>query len=165
MPGEIAQTLHNVAESTAKMGQYDQALSQYLRALELYRTAGDKRGIAIESYATGKMFEAQGRYGAAVGAKGEALQAFRATGERGPWLVNILAGYGEALSLVGRHDEADKNLAEALSLAREMKDQGLVATALDDQGDRLFNMGDYKSARTPTRRRLSGSVPYESRNR
>ncbi len=147
VPGDIAQTLHNVAESSAKMGQYDQALSQYLRALELYRAAGDRRGAAIESYATGKMFEAQGRYGAAVAAKKDALEAFRATGERGFWLVNILAGYGEALSLLGRSDEAGTNLAEAERLARELGNHALVAQTLNDRGDRLFYMGNYRGAR------------------
>ena len=147
VPGDIAETLHNVAESSVRMGQYDEALSQYLRALELYRGAGNKQGIAIESYATGKIFEAQGRYGAAVLAKQQALDVLRATGERSYWMVNVLGGYGEALSLVGRSQDADTNLGEALRLARELNNEALVAQTLNYQGDRLFYMGEYGKAR------------------
>ena len=73
-PGDIADTLHNLAETATKKGQYDQALKHYLRALDLRREAGDKRGAAIESYSMGTMFEYQGRYGAAINAKEDALK-------------------------------------------------------------------------------------------
>ena len=62
-PRELAETLHNLAETSWRMGRYDRSLSQYLRALELRRASGDKRGAAIESYSTGAIFDNQGRYG------------------------------------------------------------------------------------------------------
>ena len=73
VPGEIADTLHNLAETLSKEGRFDQALARYLRALDLRRGAGDRRGAAIESYSIGTIFDYQGRYGAAVKSKEEAL--------------------------------------------------------------------------------------------
>ena len=80
---DIAAILHNLAETSTKMGEYDRALGHYLRGLELRRSDGDKRGAAIESYSMGTLFEYQGRYGAALTAKEEALKTFRrAAGSR-----------------------------------------------------------------------------------
>ncbi len=55
--------------------------------------------------------------------------------------------YGQALSQIGSYDEAQKNLQEALSLSRELKNQSLTAQTLDYQGDSFFYRGEFKSAR------------------
>jgi tetratricopeptide (TPR) repeat protein len=148
VPGEIVETVYNLADTNAKMGQYDQALSQYLRALDLYRSADDKRGAAIDLYSMGSLFGYQGRYGAAVNSKEEALKTFRELQDRSYWMAEILSGYGGALAEAGRWDEAKKALDEALSLARDLKNQPLIAQTLNFQGDSAFYRGDYKSART-----------------
>ena len=145
-PEEMVITVHNLAEAYAKLGQYDDALKQYVRALDLYRSAGDKRGAAVESYSIGTLFEYQGRYGAAVSSEEEALKTFRELGERGFWMMQILSGYAEALAEAGRGEETQKILDEALALARELKNQALVAQIVDCQGDAAFYRGDYKSA-------------------
>src|SRR5690348_17512924 len=40
VPGDTADTLHNLAETASNVGQYDQALKDYLRALDLRRSSG-----------------------------------------------------------------------------------------------------------------------------
>ena len=147
VPGDIAETLHNLAETSVKLGRFDEALTQYLRALDLYRGAADKRDVAIESHSTATVFEYQGRYGAALNAEDEALKVFRGLQERGFWLSDILSGYGNALSLVGRGNDAQKILDEALGVAREIKSEPLKAQTLNFQGDRFFYNGDLKSAK------------------
>ncbi len=146
-PHDVAVTLHNLAATSADMGQYDQALTQYLRALELYRSAGDRREAAIESYSIGSLFEDQGRYGAALNAKEEALKTFRQLQDRSFWMAEILSGYGSALAHIGRTEEARKSLNEAMSLARELKNQALIAQILNLEGDSFFYRNDFKSAR------------------
>ena len=146
VPGDIAETVHNLAETNTYMGQYDQALRDYLRALQLYRSVGDKRGAAIESASMGTLFGYQGRFGAAVNAKQEALKIFRDLGDRSIWMVEILSGYGDALAQAGQGDESQKNFDEAMSLARELKNDAYVAQILDYQGDASFYRGDFKSA-------------------
>ena len=88
----------NLAETDLNMGKYDQALNYLMRALELRRSSGDKRRGAIESYSIGGLFEDQGRYGAAVASKEEALTTFRTLRDRSFWMGEILSGYGHALA-------------------------------------------------------------------
>jgi eukaryotic-like serine/threonine-protein kinase len=147
VPTDVADTRHNLAETFANLGRYDQALAEYLRALELYRSAGDKRGAAIEAYSMGTVFAYQGRYGAALKSKEEALTAFRALQERSFWLSEILGGYGHALVQMGRGDQAEKTFDEALAVARELSNPGLIAQTLGFQGDGAWYRGDFKAAR------------------
>jgi eukaryotic-like serine/threonine-protein kinase len=144
---EIADAVHNLAEISLNMGQYDQARTQYLRALDLRRNSGDKRGVAMESFGLGTLFEYQGRYGAQLTSQEEAVKAFRDAQDRSFWMATVVSGYGHALSLVGRYDEAQKNFEEALTLSRELKNESLIAQTLDYEGDSLFYRGEFKSAR------------------
>ncbi len=68
-------------------------------------------------------------------------------GDKSYWLAEILSGYGSALNQIGRGDDGQKTLEEALGLARELQNDTLVAQTLGFQGDRLFYRGDYKPAR------------------
>ena len=128
------------------MGRYDQALSQFHRALDLRRSAGDRRGAAIESYSIGAIFEDQGRFGAALKSEEEALTTFRELKLRDMWLSEILGGYGNSLSLSGRLDEAATSLDEAMNVARELRNPILIAQTLRFQSDRLYYRGDLKGA-------------------
>jgi tetratricopeptide (TPR) repeat protein/predicted Ser/Thr protein kinase len=146
VPGDIADTVHNLAETSTRLGQYDQALKQYLRALDLRRSVGDNRSAAIESAGMGTLFGYQGRYGAALSSEEDALKTFRETKEAGFWLAEILGAHGNALAQVGRSDDAQKSLDEALTVARGIKNQAQEATVLGYEGDNFFYRGDYKSA-------------------
>ena len=148
VPRDIVESVHNVAETSARMGQYDQAVTQYMRALELRRTINDPRGAAIESYSMGALFDYQGRFGAAINSKQDALKTFSDLKERTFWMAEILGGYAQALTLAGRGDESRPYLDEALNLSRELKNDGLVAQTLAFQGDVLYYRGDSKSARS-----------------
>lgn len=144
--GDIADTLHNLGDTLCSLTQYDQALNYYERALDLRRSDGDKRGAAIESSSLGALFAYQGRYGAALSSQEDALKTMREIQEHGFWLAEVLGFYGEALAQVGRSDDAEKSLHEALSVAREQKDEGQLAELLGFDGDNAFYRGDYKSA-------------------
>jgi tetratricopeptide (TPR) repeat protein/predicted Ser/Thr protein kinase len=146
IPSQVGETLHNLAEASLKAGDYGQSLDYHLKALELFRSSGDKRGAAIQSYSIGTIFEYQGRYGAALKSKEDALKTFRELQDRGFWMAEILSGYGNSLSQVGRYDEAQKNLVEAMTLAREVQNKTLVAQILNFQGDTFYYRGDIKSA-------------------
>jgi hypothetical protein len=146
LPKETADTLHNLGETLHRMGKYDQALKRYLSALDGRRSAGDKRTAAIESYSIGTIYDYQGRYGAAVSSKSEALQVFRDLKVRDVWFGEILSGAGSSLTLAGRTDDGAKNLDEALSVARELKNASLVAQVLRFQAENAFARGDAKNA-------------------
>jgi len=146
VPGDIADTLHNLADTSVKTGRFDQAQEQYLKALELRRSSGDQKGAALESSGLGALFADQGRYGAAVSAQQDALKGFQESKEQGFMATEILLDYGNALALDGRSEEAGKVLSDALSSAREQKSQPQIATALSYQGDNAFYRGDMKTA-------------------
>jgi tetratricopeptide (TPR) repeat protein len=148
VPQDIVEAVHNIGETSADMGQYEQAISYYMRALDLRRSMNDARGAAIESYSLGTLFDYQGRFGAAVNSKQDALKTFRDLKDRTFWMAEMLGGYGEALVLAGRGNEAKSYLDEALNLSRELKNDGMVAQTLDFQGDAFFYRGDFKSARS-----------------
>jgi eukaryotic-like serine/threonine-protein kinase len=146
VPQDIAAAVQNLGQVLGGMGKYDEAISYHLRALDLQRSMNDPRGAAIESYGLGTLFDYQGRFGAAVNSKQEALKTFRDLGDKSFWMAEILGGHGEALILAGRGDEVKSSLDEALSLSRELKNNGMVAQTLGFEGDALFYQGNFKVA-------------------
>jgi tetratricopeptide (TPR) repeat protein len=141
------EALHNLAQTNVQLGQYDTALSEYLKALDARRAAGDKDGVALESGDMGALFAAQGRYDAALKAQEEAVNTYRQLNNRTYLMVAALAGYGHTLSAVNRGDEGRKRLDEALKLAADIKNDVGTAEALNFLGDSYFYAGDYANAR------------------
>ena len=148
VPGVIVESIQNLAYVSVRMGEYDQAVAQYMRVLELHRSMGDSRGAALDSYSLGVMFDQQGRFGAAVNSKHDALKTLQDLKDKSPTLTEVEGGYGKSLVLAGRADEAKAPLADALSLAREQKNDGLVSQTLGFQGDAAYYASDFKSARS-----------------
>ena len=145
-PSDIADTLHNLAEVSAKKGRYKLALDHYLRAVDLRREAGDQRGVARESYGMGTLFADQGRYGAALSAMDDATRQLQELQDRTDLYAEVLAGRGHALVQVGMGDTAKPILDEALTLARELENNAVAASALNSQGHVHFYRGDLEAA-------------------
>ncbi len=148
VPGDIAETLHNLAGAYAALGQYDQAMTSLMRGLDLYRKSGDNQGAAVMSLSLGLVFENQGRMGPAVGALQDAVKAFRDLGDRSSTMAESLSDLADALAKVGRASESAKLLDEAQTLARGLKNEGLLASVLNSQGDTAFYQGDFKTAKS-----------------
>ena len=165
VPQDIVESVHNVAETSVMMGQYDQAVSQYMHALELRRSTGDARGAAIESYSIGKLFDYQGRFGAALNSKQDALKTFRDLKDRTFWMAEILGGYGYALILSGRGDEAKAYFDEAMNLSREIKNDAMVSQTLAWQGDAFYVQGDSKSAKPLYEKSLQAAAHTTERDK
>jgi tetratricopeptide (TPR) repeat protein len=146
VPQDIVEAVQNLGQVSANMGQYDQAISYYMRALDLRRNMNDPHGTALASYGLGALFDYQGRFGAAINSKQDALKTLRDLKDRTSWLPEILGSYSESLIFAGRGDEAKSPLEEALSLSRELKNDGLVAKILGLQGDAFFYQGNFKAA-------------------
>jgi serine/threonine protein kinase/tetratricopeptide (TPR) repeat protein len=156
--GDIVDSVHNLAEVSARMGEYDQAIAQYMRALELHRKMDDARGAAMDSYTLGILFDSQGRIGAAVNAKQDAFKTFQTLQDKTTWMADIEGGYAGSLILAGRSDEAKPHLDDALSLARELKNDGLVSQTLDFQGDLANFRGDVGAARSMYEQALQAAI-------
>jgi serine/threonine protein kinase/tetratricopeptide (TPR) repeat protein len=158
VPGDIVESIHNLAQTSVRMGEYDQAVTQYMRALGLHRNTDNISGAALDSYALGVIFDYQGRFGAAVNSKRDALKTFQDLKDKSATMTEIEGGYGESLVLAGRGEEAKVSLDDALSLAREQKNDGLVSQTLRFQGDAAYYRGDSKSARVLYEQALPAGV-------
>jgi tetratricopeptide (TPR) repeat protein len=117
-----------------------------LRALDLRRQASDKAGSAKESDSMGILFAYEGRYGAALNARKDAMNGFRELQDRSYWMAESLGGYGYALAQVGQYTQAANSLLEALTLARELKNDSLAAQIIAWQGDADLYQGNAKAA-------------------
>ncbi len=147
VPRDIVDIVHNLGDTSVRTGQYDQAVTQYMRALDLRRSLEDTRGAAFEAYSLGMMFDYQGRFGAALKSKQDAVKTLQGLKDRTTWMVELAGGYGESLTLAGQGEEAKTYLNNALNLARELKNDGMVSQTLAFQGDAAYYRGDSKSAR------------------
>jgi tetratricopeptide (TPR) repeat protein len=78
----------------------------------------------------------------------DALTIFQQTKEMTSFTVEIVGGWGNLLSQVGRGDEGRESLESALNTAHQVKDDAAVALATDWMGDRYFYQGDNAAART-----------------
>jgi eukaryotic-like serine/threonine-protein kinase len=148
VPGDIVEAVQNLGQVLSNIGQYDKAISYFMRAIDLRRSMNDEKGAALVSYSLGALFDYQGRFGAAANSKGDALKTLRELKDGSYWMPEILGSYGESLVLAGRADEAKSSFEEALSRARELKNDGLIAQTLDFQGDAFFYKQDFKAARS-----------------
>ena len=147
VPSDIARSLNNIGETYLNLGKFDKALDNYLRGLQVSRDAGDKDLIAQTSDGMARLFALQGRNGAAVSAQQDALKNMQDLQQQSADLAQIQADYGGMLALVGRFDEAQKNLDAALTLARSLQNEVLAGSILNLQGERLLYQGDLNAAR------------------
>ncbi len=165
VPQDIVETVHNLGQVLGGRGEYDKAISYYMRALDLRRSMNDTRGAAIESYSLGTLFDYQGRYGAAINSKQVALKTFRDLKDKTLQMAEMLGGYGESLILAGRGDEAKGSLDEALSLSRELKNDGMVAQTLGFEGDSFFYQDNFKAAHSLYEQALQAAIRSKEENR
>jgi eukaryotic-like serine/threonine-protein kinase len=143
----LALALHNLGLTNVGLGQYDTATSQYMKALDACRAAGNQSLLATVYSDMGSLFAIQGRYDAALKAEQEAVNTYRQLKDQSYLMVAALATYGRTLSAVGRGDEGQRNIQEALQLAAGAKNDSVTADALNDFGDSYFDRGDYSSAK------------------
>jgi serine/threonine protein kinase/tetratricopeptide (TPR) repeat protein len=142
-----AESLYNLGDVNVDLGQYDTAVGQYLKALEIHRASGDKVGIALNSSGVGALYATQGKYGSALSALQEAVNDYEQAKDQTWERAEAMSRYGKALSEVGRWDEGRKYLDDAVKLATDVKNDGILAEALNFQGDSYFYAGDYATAR------------------
>ena len=144
---DMAETLHNLAETNVYLGQYDTAVAQYLKALDIRRNSGDQSGVAFNSSSIGALYAEQGKYGSALRALQESLKDYQQANDHTWMMVEATARYGNVLSEVGRWDEGQTSLEEAVKLAGDVKNDVVLAQALDYLGDSYFYRGDYAAAK------------------
>jgi len=164
VPDQIAETLHNLGLVYASDGDSDKAMASYMRALDLKRKANDGRGAALEDNQIGVLFREQGRYGAAISSGQDALKALREVDDQTTRLVDVLLNLSQSLAKAGRGDEAGPLLNEARKVINGLKNQALMATLLNTEGDVAFYRGDAKTARDKYQEALRNASQSRAKN-
>jgi tetratricopeptide (TPR) repeat protein len=143
----IALALHNLADTNRKLGQYDVAITQYLKAIDTARAAGDQGRMALESTSLGELFATQGQYSRALKSYEDAVKGFQATKDQTRLMAAALGGYGNVLSMVGREEEGQQKLQDALKIATDAKSDTYIAQTLNWLGDSYMYAGAFSDAR------------------
>lgn len=146
VPGDIADSLHNLGEVYVNLGQYDEAMNSYMKALDLNRKNSDAHGAALQSHSLGVLFQLQGRIGPAVSALQDAVTGLQQSGDHARPLADSLNDLADALARAGRGKESTAPLQEAQTIAHDLKSDALNASLLLTQGDVAFYTGDVKGA-------------------
>ncbi len=155
---EATEALRNSGEMNFKLGQYESAKSQFVQALTASKAADDKTMVALESSALGTLFAAQGEYDKALGSLGDAVNGLQQVKDNTWYSVETMARYGDVLSAVGRGEEGQKYIDDALKLAAQVKVDPIInAAALNSLGDSYYSRGDYSSAHQQYQRALQAA--------
>ena len=147
VPSVIAESLHNLADTNRKLGQYDVATKQYLETIDAARADGDQHRVALASTSLGELFATQGQYGRALKSYDEAVKGFQASNENGYLMASALGGYGNVLSMVGREEEGQQKLQDALKIATDAKSDTYIAQTLNWLGDSYTYAGAFSDAK------------------
>jgi len=163
LTGDMAESLYNLADANVDLGQYDTAVTQYLKAMEIRRNSNDLSGVAINSSGVGALYALQGKYGSALSALQEAVKDFQQVKDQTWVAAEAMSRYGNALSEVGRWDEGRKKIEDAIKLATDVKNDSILAQALNYLGDSYFYAGDYAAARQQYVRAMQTATKAKNR--
>ena len=125
--------IYNLGHTLMKLGKYDEAEAQYLRALEGYRRVyGDDHQVTLSlKNAMASLMELQKRYDESMALHREVLESRRRTlGGKHPDVHNSLHNIGNLLMAQGRIDECITVTREAVAVARKSLGPGHPAHAI-----------------------------------
>jgi tetratricopeptide (TPR) repeat protein len=144
-PALRATALHGAGVLALQQGANGRAATFLEESLALYRTLGDRPGIANSLTSLGVVAYYQGDYGRAAALHEEALALKRELGDR--WGIAIsLASLGNVAQDRGDYGRAAALHEEALSLNRELGDRRGCAAALNNLGNMASERGEYERA-------------------
>jgi serine/threonine protein kinase/tetratricopeptide (TPR) repeat protein len=136
VPGFIAESLMGMGTTYFQDGQYDEALKSLVRGLDLARKADDAREAARISHQMGLLFVERGRFGAGISSMQDALSGLKALGDqKSRDVAEVQNDLATALARSGRLNEAQIPLENAQNIARDLRNDSLVAAILNTRGD------------------------------
>jgi len=134
-----------IALAASLLGDYDQALHQLNRGLDLYTEARDLAGQARTQHGLAILWELQDRFGPALEHAERALVLYRAAGDpRGQAIA--LNGIGWNHALLGRHAQALAPCEQARTLFQQAGDPEGEAVTWDSLGYAHHHLGHHTDA-------------------
>jgi CHAT domain-containing protein/tetratricopeptide (TPR) repeat protein len=145
----------HLGELRSALGDLDNAIAEYRRALELRRRLGDRFGEAVTSNNLGLALHLRGRYDEAAALFDRAIALQRDPGERATALLNRGYLHRELGELVRARERFDA----ALLLSRQVKDRDNEAKVLNALGVVAQDAGRPAAALEPLRGALELRSP------
>ena len=140
-----AESRRLLANSCARLAEYDEARAHLAACLELYQQIGDRAGQARTHQSLSLTNERQGRIDAALRHAGQALSLFRAIGDQAGQ-ARSLNNIGYCHVQLGNYQQARSCCQQALSLWRKIGDRNDEATTLDSLGCAEHHLGHHAQA-------------------
>lgn len=137
--------LGNIGQTLAEIGQLEESIGYYRRALKDAEGSGDVRAQAKCIASEGLSHFQQQRYNEAIDCFKQALglaQTQNDLASKSTWLGNL----GNVYLQLGEADKASALAQEGLELARGLNDRRSEAAHLDTLGDCCLETGDYEKA-------------------
>jgi tetratricopeptide (TPR) repeat protein len=163
-PRRIADPLQGLGDAYTTTGEYDQALSSLKRALDTWRSAGNAVGIASTQRQLGVVFGYQARFGAAVDAIQQSVKEYQSLGDKSIDSALAIQQLAAALAAAGRGDEAADPINQAEAVARDLKNESLLAQVLYTRGDIALYRGDTAAATALYQRALQSATHAGEKN-
>jgi len=125
--------------------QFDQALSEFTAAGELFNSIGDDRGVALVTRHIATVDRLSGRLDDAARRFEQALDIFRRTADRVA-TASVLHGLAQVRIEQSKFSDAMELLADALDLCQAARYSRLEAQVLHRMGEACLLMGDLTQA-------------------
>ncbi|HSD48134.1 MAG TPA: tetratricopeptide repeat protein, partial [Pyrinomonadaceae bacterium] len=150
--GVVVAALNGAANSAYYLGNYDEALENYQRSVDVQRTLPDRLGLANALKGLGNVHRARGDYGAALE---QYFQSLRISEEIKAPLGGTLANIGLVRAMQGdlahAHDYYNKALTDFKSAANKID----TARVLTLMGNAQYRQGQYDAALNSYRQSLT----------
>ncbi|NEQ81629.1 MAG: tetratricopeptide repeat protein, partial [Moorea sp. SIO2I5] len=140
---ELSDLRRSQGEQLLESKQFDEALSCYQEALQLYRKLGDKAEIASTLTTIGNVFQLLEHYDQALSYYREALAISEQINNQVSQ-ASALGGLGETYLSLGDYQQAIDYLQPALTIQQQIDDAKGEALLLANLGNSYQSLGQYK---------------------
>ncbi|MCR9227440.1 MAG: tetratricopeptide repeat protein [Flavobacteriaceae bacterium] len=140
----LATSLGLLGASHEKQAEYEDALQDQRRSLELFQKLGDNQGIAITNENIGSVYEDLEKFELAYEYFKKAYDHFQ--GSRTIEEINVLNNLGDSFRKRGDYQQGLAYTAKALDLAKELNDLHQLESAHKDLSKNYALMGNFEKA-------------------
>jgi tetratricopeptide (TPR) repeat protein len=141
-----AEVLNALGAAYERLGNIDEAVSQYRQAAEKREKLGDRSGLAITQHNLGRVLLARGDFAGAEREFTSALAIQQELRDR-PRIANLENAFGGLEEERGNYAAALGRYKQALQLRGELGDEAALAESRNNVGYVYFLLGDYENAR------------------
>jgi serine/threonine protein kinase/tetratricopeptide (TPR) repeat protein len=143
--GELARTLHSMAEVPLNRGDLATAGKLYRQSLVIVREIGDQQGMARELVNLGLIAAMQGDMAAGLKMYDESYRSYEEAGDK-PGMAAVTGNTGNLLRAQGKLTDALAHYQKALVISNEIGHRSSSAQAMQVIGLALADQGDLPGA-------------------